>query len=159
MQGKGDRRTNKRRPRPHLGGREVRLRKSPLLRIWDFVSRFQLRRRSAVLGSSGERLAARYLRRHGYRILMRNFRAAGAEIDLVALDGETLVFVEVKARRSEAAGSPLAAVDARKQARIRRAAEVYAARARAHKRPMRFDVVAIRARRLASHVELVKGAF
>ena len=110
------------------------------------------------MGSRGERRAARYLRWHGYRILARNFRAAGAEIDLVALDGETLVFVEVKTRRSEAAGSPLAAVDARKQARLRRAAEVYAVRA-GTQRPVRFDVVAIRARRLVPRVELVKGAF
>ncbi len=52
------------------------------------------------LGRRGERAAEKYLRRNGYRIVARNFRAAGAEIDLVAMDGETLVFVEVKTRRS-----------------------------------------------------------
>ena len=62
-----------------------------------------------ALGRRGERIAERYLRRKGYRILERNFRGAGAEIDLVAMDGETLVFVEVKTRRTahsrDAAGS------------------------------------------------------
>ena len=66
------------------------------------------------LGRRGEGIAARYLRRCGYRILERNFRAAGAEIDLVAADRETLVFVEVKARSSGALGTPAEAVDARK---------------------------------------------
>lgn len=76
------------------------------------------------LGRRGERAAEKYLRRHGYRIVTRNFRAAGAEIDLIAMDGDTLVFVEVKTRRNRAAGAPEEAVDARKQSRMRRAAEV-----------------------------------
>ena len=59
--------------------------------------------------------AEKYLRRNGYRIVKRNFRAAGAEIDLVAMDGDTLVFVEVKTRRSRDAGAPEEAVDERKQ--------------------------------------------
>lgn len=158
MQRTGVRTEFGRRPRPNYRGPDTGWSKNRLRRIWDLVTGFALRTQSAVLGIRGERRAARYLRRRGYRILARNFRAAGAEIDLVALDGETLVFVEVKTRRSEAAGSPLAAVDARKQARLRRAAEVYAARA-GTQRPVRFDVVAIRARRLVPRVELVKGAF
>jgi putative endonuclease len=93
------------------------------------------------LGRRGERAAEKYLRRSGYRIVARNFRAAGAEIDLVAMDGDTLVFVEVKTRQSFAAGAPEEAVDLRKQTRMRRAAQAFAARYRADDYDMRFDIV------------------
>ena len=79
----------------------------------------------------------------GYRILERNFRGAGVEIDLVAMDGETLVFVEVKTRRTAQTGMPQEAVNSYKQRHLRRAGEVYAQRRHVHDRPMRFDVVAI----------------
>jgi putative endonuclease len=110
-------------------------------------------------GRRGERDAERYLKRHGYRILQRNFRAAGAEIDLVAAEGGTLVFVEVKARRGVGSGTPQEAVDGRKQRRIRRAAEIYVARMRAHDYPIRFDVVAIRMDGGEARLELLKDAF
>jgi putative endonuclease len=94
-------------------------------------------------GRVGERIAERYLRRLGYRIAARNFRAAGAEIDLVAVDGGTVVFVEVKRRSGPGAGAPEEAVDGRKQERIRRAAEAFARRFKVGERPVRFDVIAI----------------
>lgn len=110
-------------------------------------------------GRRGERLAERHLKSRGYRIVARNFRAAGAEIDLVALDGETLVFVEVKARRSTAAGTPAEAADARKQHRLRRAATVFAAGRHADGRPMRFDVVAISGEGRRRSLEHLRDAF
>jgi putative endonuclease len=116
-------------------------------------------RRRIPLGRRGEEIAARYLRRCGYRILARNFRAAGAEIDLVAADGETLVFVEVKTRSSAEFGTPAEAVDARKAERIRRAAGIYLRRARAGPRPARFDVVAIIGAGRRGRLELLKDAF
>jgi putative endonuclease len=64
-------------------------------------------------------VAAGFLESLGYRILQRNLRGPGAEIDLVARDGDTLVFIEVKARSNRRFGSAIAAVDARKRARIR----------------------------------------
>jgi putative endonuclease len=112
-----------------------------------------------ALGRRGERDAERYLKRCGYRILERNFRAAGAEIDLVAAESDTLVFVEVKARRGIATGTPQEAVDERKQRHIRRAAEIYVARNRAHDYPIRFDVVAIRMDGGEAKFELLKDAF
>lgn len=115
--------------------------------------------RPVSLGRRGERAAARYLRRRGYRIVTRNFRAAGAEIDLVAMQDGTLVFVEVKTRRTDAAGTAEEAVDERKEKQIRRAAEVFAARYRAEEYPMRFDVVAIRAAGRRLEIELLKDAF
>ena len=111
------------------------------------------------LGRRGERAAEKYLRRNGHRIVARNFRAAGAEIDLVAMDGETLVFVEVKTRRSRIAGAPEEAVDERKQKRMRRAAEIFATRYRADDVTMRFDIVAIDGSGERLEIELLRNAF
>ncbi len=83
----------------------------------------------------------------------------GAEIDLVAMDGDTLVFVEVKTRRSRSAGAPEEAVDARKQSRMRRAAEAFAQRYRAGDIEMRFDIVAVDASRRRLEIELLRNAF
>jgi putative endonuclease len=111
------------------------------------------------LGRRGERIAERHLKRKGYRILERNFRGAGAEIDLVAMDGDTLVFVEVKTRRTTRSGMPEEAVNPHKQRHLRRAGEVYAGNHRAHDRPIRFDVVAILEDGSGRHLELLKDAF
>ncbi len=116
-------------------------------------------RGQGTLGRRGERAAEKHLRRIGYRIVARNFRAAGAEIDLVAVDGDILVFVEVKTRRSRAAGAPEEAVDERKQKRMRRAAEFFARRSRADDFTMRFDLVAIDASGKRLEIELLRNAF
>src|SRR5690348_15614770 len=72
-------------------------------------------------GARGEKLACRFLRRNGYKILYRNFRGrSGGEIDIVCRDNDTLVFVEVKTRTREDFGRPVAAVDRQKQKRISR---------------------------------------
>jgi putative endonuclease len=120
---------------------------------------FQWSRPSLSYGARCERAAARHLRLRGYRIVARNYRAAGAEIDLVALDGETLVFVEVKARRSLVAGTPEAAVDERKQRHIRRAAEIFVDRHRAQRKTIRFDVIAITGDGRGRKFELLRDAF
>jgi putative endonuclease len=111
------------------------------------------------LGRRGERAAEKYLRLNGYRIVARNFRATGAEIDLVAMDGDTLVFVEVKTRRSRDAGAPEEAVDERKPTRMRRAAQVFATRYRADDSTMRFDIVAVDASGRRLEIELLRNAF
>ena len=93
------------------------------------------------LGAEGEDRAAAYLVRRGYRIVDRNVRAGGVEIDLIALRAGTIAFVEVKTRRSRRFGPPELAVDAAKQARLVRGA---AAWLRAHPgrfRRARFDVM------------------
>jgi putative endonuclease len=94
-------------------------------------------------GERSEHLAARHLKWRGYRIIARNFKAAGAEIDIIVKDRDTVVFVEVKARMSDVLGPPELAVDARKQYRIRKAAGIFAGRYHSEERPMRFDVIAI----------------
>ncbi len=125
----------------------------------DWLSWLRSMGHTPALGRRGERAAEKHLKRNGYRIVARNYRAAGAEIDLVAIDGDTLVFVEVKTRRSHAAGAPEDAVDARKQIRMRRAAEVFAAQYGAHEATMRFDVVAIDAAGDRFKIELLRNAF
>jgi putative endonuclease len=75
------------------------------------------------------------------------------------MDGETLVFVEVKTRRTTQIGMPQEAVNVYKQRHLRRAGEVYAQVRRAHDRPMRFDVVAILEDGSGRHLELLKDAF
>lgn len=96
----------------------------------------------APIGRRGEEIAARFLERAGYRILARNCRVGRLELDLVARDGETIVFVEVKARRS-GPQAPSEAVDRRKRARVRRAAAGWIAGSRDRANEYRFDVVAV----------------
>jgi putative endonuclease len=95
------------------------------------------------LGNEGERLAAKYLRRQGYKILARRYRTALGELDLVARDGACIVFVEVKTRRSGLAGQPYEAVDRAKQAQLTRLALAFLKRFRRLEQPARFDVVSI----------------
>jgi len=95
------------------------------------------------LGNRGERLAASYLRRLGYKIIARGAIGKLGELDLVALDGQTIVFVEVKTRQSADHGHPAQAVDDQKQRRLTRAALGYLRRHGLLEHPARFDVVAI----------------
>jgi len=112
------------------------------------------------LGKSGEDAACRELRRRGYEILTRRFRTRLGELDIVARDGATIVFVEVKTRTNANFGSPTEAVTALKQRRVWLMASDYLQRHGRHQRPCRFDVVAISidadGRRV---VEVLRGAF
>jgi putative endonuclease len=96
-----------------------------------------------TLGCAGEELACGELRRRGYEILARQFRTRWGEIDIVARDGATLVFVEVKARAGQEFGGGAAAVTWRKQRRIARVALQFLARYGRQDVPCRFDVVVV----------------
>jgi putative endonuclease len=109
-------------------------------------------------GRSAEALAAQYLQAQGYRILARNYRARGAEVDIVAEEGDVLCFVEVRSRRSSACGDPLETVDHRKQARVIRGARHYLAARGAGDRAVRFDVVGI-VLEPSRTLRLLRGAF
>jgi putative endonuclease len=111
------------------------------------------------LGTDGERAAEKYLRRQRYTILLRNYRCRAGEVDLIALDRRTVVFVEVKTRTQVGFGSPLEAVDPRKQRQIRRAAQYYLSENRLHNRDARFDVVGVWWEQGELRCELVKNAF
>src|SRR5437879_13124712 len=93
------------------------------------------------LGRRGEEAAGNHLLSVGYRILERRYRTRAGEIDFIARDGDAIVFIEVKTRSSFLCGRPAEAVDARKRARIARAATLYLARLRAGEVACRFDVV------------------
>ncbi|MFO0821247.1 MAG: YraN family protein [Pirellulales bacterium] len=114
-----------------------------------------------ALGERGERAAERFLRGLGYRIVDRRVRWGHGEIDLVAVDGQTIVFVEVKTRRSKAKGHPADAVDARKQRQLTRLALAWLKKHRLLDRRARFDVVAITWPREATHptIEHIRNAF
>lgn len=95
-------------------------------------------------GRRGEQVATRYLEGKGYRILETNYRWRRAEIDVIARDGDELVFVEVKTRKGRAYGSPEGAVDRRKQDRIAKVAAHYLQERGMEGVDCRFDVLALR---------------
>jgi putative endonuclease len=94
------------------------------------------------MGDRGENLAARHLRDLGYKIITRNFRCQVGEIDIVARDGTTLVFVEVKTRGYDDP-TPETQVNEAKQHQLTKAGKIYLSRFGAPQPPARFDVVAI----------------
>ncbi|MFQ3671075.1 MAG: YraN family protein [Verrucomicrobiia bacterium] len=94
-------------------------------------------------GAYGEEVAASFLRRQGCRVLARNYAGRWGEVDVVVRDGESLVFVEVKARGPEGWGRPAEAVDGKKRRRIRLTAEAYLKELRVAPPPVRFDVVEV----------------
>src|SRR4051812_45764649 len=94
-------------------------------------------------GSRSERAAARHLRRRGYRVLARNVNLPGGELDLVALDGRTLVFVEVRSTEGGDIERPAASVDGIKQRKLTDAALAFLGKHHLLDHPARFDVVAV----------------
>lgn len=116
--------------------------------------------RRQTLGQRGEAAAARFLRRRGFRIVGRGVRSGLGELDLVAVDGRTVVFVEVKTRQTGDQGHPAEAVDRAKQRRLTVLATAYLQRHGLLNHPARFDVVAVTwpdGRR--PHVEHIRNAF
>lgn len=111
------------------------------------------------LGKSAEDLAAQLLADRGYEILARRYRTRYGEIDIVARENATIVFVEVKARTSGEFGHAAETVGAWKQRRLARMAEDYLARNRLMDRPCRFDVVAIDGSPPNPHVTIYPSAF
>jgi putative endonuclease len=112
-------------------------------------------------GAQGEKLASRFLRREGYKILYRNFKGrSGGEIDIVCRDRNTLVFVEVKTRTREDFGRPITSVDRQKQKRISRGALNWLRMLDNPDLLFRFDVVEVVVTEDASpRIELIKNAF
>jgi putative endonuclease len=105
---------------------------------------------NAEKGRRGEDRASTFLAECGYRVVARNVRVPGGEIDAVCFDGQTLVIVEVKRRDTRTYGSALRAVDARKRATLRRVAADYAQIVAPSAR-IRFDVVTLEGPRLSLH--------
>jgi putative endonuclease len=110
-------------------------------------------------GTRGESLAAEFLEMNGIRVLARNYRYQRGEIDLIALDGDELVFVEVKTRRTTAYGEPEEAVTPKKQAQLRSVAEGYLLEHDIEGGSCRFDVVTVMIRHDGHTIRLHKDAF
>ncbi|MEO7795461.1 MAG: YraN family protein [Thermoanaerobaculia bacterium] len=110
-------------------------------------------------GAAGEEAAEGFLRLSGYRIVARNVRTKGGELDMVALDGETLCFIEVKTRATQEFGRAIESVGPQKQRRLAKAALLFLTRNRSQ-RPCRFDVLGLdRARDGSWSFTLIKNAF
>ena len=108
------------------------------------------------LGSQGERIAVAYLTDVGLRVLDRNWRCREGELDIVAREGDALVFCEVKTRSSEAFGAPVEAITYAKRTRLRHlAAKWLEVDAPLRPREIRFDVASV----LRGEVEVLEGAF
>ena len=107
-----------------------------LLRLRDWVRRA---RQPISLGLRGEREAARYLRQRGYKIVARGERDRLGELDLIAVDGRTVVFVEVKTRSGHSAGHPTESIHADKQRRLTHLALRYLKRNGLLEHAARFD--------------------
>ena len=118
------------------------------------VQNKQLRTASSRwLGDLGERMAADHLNKHGFRLVASNFTCpigrntkgvqVTGEVDIIALDGETLCFIEVKTRRSAEFAGPLSAVGRRKQRQITRTAHIYRRIFGLREFPFRFDVITV----------------
>jgi putative endonuclease len=106
-------------------------------------------------GALGEETAYRYLIDKGYRIIARNFRKSCGEIDLIALNGKTLIFVEVKKRASRAFGGPISAVTVSKQHKIALTAQYFIKENTPKFDSIRFDVVCL----LPGEIEHIENAF
>ena len=114
----------------------------------------------SIFGQEGESAAEQYLRRKGYRIVARNLRSSMGELDLVAEDDQVLVFVEVKARRTDVFGGAIHAVPQRKQEKLIQLAAMYLARHHIKGRLCRFDVVLLQGDGVATtQIEHIRNAF
>jgi putative endonuclease len=123
------------------------------------MSLLRLEPARARLGRRGETLARRLLTENGYLIEAANVRFPVGELDLVARQGGTLCFIEVRSVSSDEWGGPLASIDGRKRRRILRAAQWYLKRYAALPEGIRFDVVAIQWGPGPPRLELIRGAF
>jgi len=117
-------------------------------------------RERKAIGALGEELALRHLQERGLKIVVRNYRCRMGEIDLVMMDGSTLVFVEVRCRSRSDYGGAAASIDWQKQRRLVLAAEhLRMKRAELRRYPARFDVIAITANDADTKVDWIKSAF
>jgi len=120
---------------------------------------FVMQNRRQKFGQESESMAVRHLKKNGYKILEQNYRTKLGEIDIIAKDKGTLVFVEVKAKRSDRFGNPKEAVTPKKQRKISKVALYYLKATNQNHVKARFDVVAISSIQDNSIIEIVKNAF
>ena len=115
--------------------------------------------RQQQFGQTSETVAARFLKKQRYKILETNYRTRQGEIDIIARDGNTIAFIEVKARTSDHFGNPKGAVTLQKQRKISMAALQYLKATEQSDAKARFDVVSISSRSDPPAIEIIKNAF
>jgi putative endonuclease len=118
-----------------------------------------LKKAKILLGREGERIAELFLKKKGYRLVERNYRCAAGELDLIVLDRRVIVFVEVKTRTGSGYGTPMEAVEFRKQHKMIRTAQFFLNAKRLSQREARFDVVGISWAGAEPLVEHIENAF
>ena len=118
-----------------------------------------LKKAKILLGREGERIAERFLTKKGYKLVERNYRCAAGELDLIVLDQRVIVFVEVKTRTGMGYGTPLEAVEARKQQKMIYAAQFFLNAKKLSQREARFDVIGISWPGTEPKVEHIENAF
>ncbi|HDZ89121.1 MAG: YraN family protein [Deltaproteobacteria bacterium] len=111
------------------------------------------------LGAWGEDLAFRKIKAMGYRRIIRNYRCPLGEVDLIAMDGDTLVFLEIKTRRGGSTGYAKEAVNARKRRQLSKVALTYMKSNDCCDTKARFDVVAVSLDKNEPEIEIIKNAF
>lgn len=113
------------------------------------------------LGDFGEKMAKKFLEHHGYTVCHENYSCPRGEIDIVAKDGEALVFIEVKTRRSLQFGEPFESVDSIKQKRMIKLAHFYMSHQKIRNTNVRFDVVSVWVDKSwkVKEIKLIKNAF
>ena len=114
---------------------------------------------TGIRGNRAENLAAKFLANNKLKIVQRNFRSRFGEIDLIAEDTASLVFVEVRYRKSQDFGGALASVDFRKQAKLRKTAEYFLLRYKNAVPACRFDIICLTGDLSDAQVQWVKNAF
>ena len=112
-----------------------------------------------ITGKKGEDLATEYLRRKGYGIIQRNYRARYGEIDIIAKYKSVLIFIEVKTRRGNFLETPLAAVTKKKRIQISKVAQEYLSKKKCFDCDARFDVIAISFQQEHPEIEHIENAF
>jgi putative endonuclease len=120
---------------------------------------FRMQNQRQKFGRESESIVAKQLKKHGYKILEQNYRTKLGEIDIIAKDKKTLVFVEVKARRSDLYGSPKWAITPKKQRQISKVALYYLKVTKQTKVKARFDVVTVSLFEDKPQIDIIKNAF
>jgi putative endonuclease len=118
-----------------------------------------LTRERLQLGELGEKLALKRIKRLGYKLVAKNYRCPLGEIDLIAKDGDCLVFIEIKTRRNSSTGNAKEALQQRKRRQISRVALYYMKANGCYDIEARFDVIAVNIRGGKEEIELIQDAF
>ena len=123
--------------------------------MFMWIQKYENRMKNKVEGNIGEVLSVNFLKKQGYKILSINFKTKFGEIDIIAQDKDTIVFVEVKRRETLKFGRPIEAIDYRKELKIKRVAEYYLNKTKNYEVNVRFDVIEI----LGKEISHIKNAF